>query len=58
MTEAEWLAATDPVPMLRLSALKKCCSPFSITIDRPNVTMSVASSPLFSAAWMTLRCTA
>ena len=27
-----------------------------MTIDRPNVTISVVSSPRLSAAWMTDRC--
>ena len=46
----------SPTPRPRLLAVKNCCRPFSMMIDRPNVTISVVSSPLDRADWMTERC--
>ena len=44
------------MPSPRLLAVKNCSRPFSITIDRPNVTISVVSSPRLMAAWNSDRC--
>ena len=46
----------SPTPRPRLLAVKNCCRPFSMMIDRPKVTISVVSSPRLIAPWMTVRC--
>ncbi len=46
----------SPVPMARLLAVKNWSRPFSMTTDRPNVTISVVSTLRSSALWMTERC--
>ena len=45
-----------PTPSEWLSALTNCSSPFSITTDSPNVTISVVSTLRSSAAWIMVRC--
>ena len=46
----------SPTPRPRLLAVKNCCKPFSMMIDRPKVTISVVSSPRLIAPWMIDRC--
>ncbi len=50
--ENEAVVKLSPTASPRLSEVKNCSRPFSITIDRPKVTISVVSSPRLSAAWM------
>ena len=47
-----------PAPMPRLLAVKNWSRPFSITTDRPNVTISVVSTPRSREAWSSVRCSA
>ena len=54
--EKDAVTNESPTPRPRLLAVKNCCRPFSMMIDRPKVTISVVSSPRLIAAWMTERC--
>ena len=48
----------SPAPMPRLFAVKNWSRPFSMTTDRPNVTISVVSTPRSSEPWISVRCSA
>ena len=54
--ENELVMMALPIPSPWLLALKNWSSPFSITTDSPNVTISVVSTPRSSAAWISVRC--
>ena len=54
--EKDAVTNESPTPRPRLLAVKNCCRPFSMMIDRPKVTISVVSSPRLIAAWMMDRC--
>ena len=52
----EPLTRASPVPIPRLLAVKNWSRPFSITTDRPKVTISVVSTLRSSAPWRIVRC--
>ena len=54
--EKDAVTNESPTPSPRLLAVKNCCSPFSMMIDRPKVTISVVSSPRLIAASSSDRC--
>ena len=54
--EKDAVTNESPTPRPRLLAVKNCCRPFSMMIDRPKVTISVVSSPRLIAACKRDRC--
>jgi len=53
----ESLTRASPVPIPRVLAVKNWSRPFSITTDRPNMTISVVRMLRSSADWIIVRCT-